>query len=157
MRNIRRFYGTLPQIVHKSSIFSIASKAYIFNWHLSANYHVCQLARHFIRLFHCTSHRCCHIMNQEGSARTRILLWAFPCAPPLSLWKRRIWHMECKLNTETVVIAVQDCPDNMPALGMTYSPWQQWTSVYEADVGFCRGTIFPELDKPFLEGACPCV
>ena len=65
--------------------------------------------------------------------------------------------MECKLNTETVVIAVQDCPDNMPALGMTCSPWQQWTSVYEADVGFCRGTIFPELDKPFLEGACPCV
>ena len=42
--------------------------------------------------------------------------------------------MECKLNTETVVIAVQDCPDNMPALGMTYSPWQQWTSVYEVDI-----------------------
>ena len=36
--------------------------------------------------------------------------------------------MECKLNTETVVIAVQDCPDNMPALGMTYSPWQQSVS-----------------------------
>ena len=44
--------------------------------------------------------------------------------------------MECKLNTETVVIAVQDCPDNMPALGMTYSPWQQWTSVYEVMSAF---------------------
>ena len=65
--------------------------------------------------------------------------------------------MECKLNTETVVIAVQGCPDNMPARGMSYSPWQQWATVYEADVGFCRGTTFPELDKPFLEGACPCV
>lgn len=47
--------------------------------------------------------------------------------------------------------------DSMPALAMTYSPWQQWDAVYEADVALCRGTIFPGLDKPFLEGACPCV
>ena len=37
---------------------------------------------------------------------------------------------------------------------MTYSPWQQWDAVYEADVGLSRGTIFPGLDQPFLEGAC---
>ena len=44
--------------------------------------------------------------------------------------------------------------DDMPALAMTYSPWQQWDAVYEADVALDRGTIFPGLDQPFLEGAC---
>ena len=44
--------------------------------------------------------------------------------------------------------------DGMPALAMTYSPWQQWDAVYEADVALGRGTIFPGLDQPFLEGAC---
>ena len=44
--------------------------------------------------------------------------------------------------------------EDMPALAMTYSPWQQWDAVYEADVALGRGTIFPGLDQPFLEGAC---
>ena len=65
--------------------------------------------------------------------------------------------MDCKLDTGAVVIAVQECPDDMPALAMTYSPWQQWEAVYEPEVALCRGTIFPSLDKPFLKGACPCV
>ena len=45
--------------------------------------------------------------------------------------------------------------DSMPALAMTYSPVQLWDAVYEADVALQRGTIFPGLDKPFLEGGCP--
>lgn len=40
-------------------------------------------------------------------------------------------------------------------LAMAYVPWQKWCSLYEADKGFCRGTIFEQLDKPFLgTGRC---
>ena len=36
------------------------------------------------------------------------------------------------------------------ALAMAYVPWQYFTSVYEPDKALEIGTIFPELDKPFL-------
>ncbi len=66
--------------------------------------------------------------------------------------------MECNLRSGDDVIVVQpQCPDNMPALAMLYSPWQEWEAVYELPEAIRRGTIFPGLDKPFLEGACSCV
>ncbi len=33
---------------------------------------------------------------------------------------------------------------------MAYVPWQYFTTVYEPDKALEIGTIFPELDKPFL-------
>lgn len=43
---------------------------------------------------------------------------------------------------------------NLP-LAMAYVPWQKWCALYEADRGFCRGTIFAQLDKPFCgTGGC---
>ena len=39
---------------------------------------------------------------------------------------------------------------NDMSLAMAYVPWQMWRDIYEAENGFCRGTIFQELDKPFL-------
>ena len=41
-------------------------------------------------------------------------------------------------------------------VGMGYVPMQRWQSTYSMEDGFRRGTIFPELDKPFLgkRGAC---
>ena len=40
-------------------------------------------------------------------------------------------------------------------LAMAYIPWQQWRSLYEAEKGFCLGTIFAELDMPFHgKGGC---
>jgi len=37
------------------------------------------------------------------------------------------------------------------SLGMAYVPWQQsFGTVYDLDKAFCKGTIFPCLDKPFL-------
>ena len=39
---------------------------------------------------------------------------------------------------------------NDMSLAMAYVPWQMWRDIYEAEKGFCRGTIFQELDKPFL-------
>lgn len=37
-----------------------------------------------------------------------------------------------------------------PVVAMAYVPFQQFKDVYSAEKGFETGTIFPELDKPFL-------
>lgn len=53
------------------------------------------------------------------------------------------------------------CADSAPCMGnqrpgsdyvlaMAYVPWQKFSSVYETDRALSAGTIFPELDKPFL-------
>lgn len=36
------------------------------------------------------------------------------------------------------------------AIAMAYVPWQQFGGLYEPEKGFETGTIFSELDKPFL-------
>lgn len=36
----------------------------------------------------------------------------------------------------------------MPA--MAYVPWQQWEDIYCMEEGFERGTVFAQLDKPFI-------
>lgn len=41
------------------------------------------------------------------------------------------------------------------SLAMVYAPCQEFTELYEAEEGFSRGTIFSQLDKPFLPGCCP--
>ena len=40
-------------------------------------------------------------------------------------------------------------PANMP-IAMAYVPWQQFGPLYDIEKGLMVGTIFPELDKPFL-------
>ena len=37
-------------------------------------------------------------------------------------------------------------------LASVFAPLQQWRSIYDLDNGFGRGTIFKELDLPFLCG-----
>ena len=40
-------------------------------------------------------------------------------------------------------------------LAMAYVRWQEWQKIYDAEKGFCRGTIFQELDLPFCGvGGC---
>ena len=54
------------------------------------------------------------------------------------------------------------CPYSRPAeesaqavpLAMVYSPEQEFSDLYEAEKGLCRGTIFMRLDKPLNEGCC---
>lgn len=36
-----------------------------------------------------------------------------------------------------------------PALAIAYVKWQESVVVCEAEEGYLRGTIFPDLDKPF--------
>lgn len=43
--------------------------------------------------------------------------------------------------------------DNMP-IGMAYVPWQKWGQTYSMEQGFARGTLFPDLDLPFVMGRC---
>ena len=42
-----------------------------------------------------------------------------------------------------------ECVDSLP-LAMAYVPMQKWQDIYSTDAAFERGTIFSQLDKPFL-------
>ena len=40
--------------------------------------------------------------------------------------------------------------DRFP-VAMAYVPWQHLTGIYEnLEEAYCNGTIFPELNKPFI-------
>ena len=41
----------------------------------------------------------------------------------------------------------------MPVVAMAYVPFQQYNTTYEPKKGLEVGTIFPDLDKPFLGGS----
>lgn len=43
----------------------------------------------------------------------------------------------------------RECIDKMP-LAMSYVPRQTWKGTYEVEKALEQGTIFPELDLPFL-------
>jgi hypothetical protein len=45
-----------------------------------------------------------------------------------------------------------DAQDARYALAMAYVPWQFYRNTYEPDRALETGTIFPELDKPFMPG-----
>jgi len=46
---------------------------------------------------------------------------------------------------------ISEFPAQTP-LAMAYVPFQQWGKVYDAHEGFHKGTIFPDLDFPFMRG-----
>ena len=63
-------------------------------------------------------------------------------------------------NTSYFPTGQRNCPgtvtgpvENYP-IAMGYVPMQQWRQTYSIDDGFMRGTIFPELDLPFVMGRC---
>lgn len=41
-------------------------------------------------------------------------------------------------------------PADDMVLAMAYVPVQQWDDIYSEDLALCKGTLFPDLDKPFL-------
>ena len=46
---------------------------------------------------------------------------------------------------------------NLLALAMGFVPDQVWQNIYQEDVALARGTIFADLDKPFIgEEAVSC-
>lgn len=40
-------------------------------------------------------------------------------------------------------------PKHTP-LAMSYVPFQQWDQAYDPAMALARGTVFPELDQPFI-------
>ena len=46
----------------------------------------------------------------------------------------------------------EKCPHGPRPLAMVYSPVQEWRDLYDNEMGHERGTIFKELDFPFLGG-----
>lgn len=54
----------------------------------------------------------------------------------------------------TCAPAVPPCEGQVVA--MAYVPWQTLETVYEAEDGYVRGTVFPELDKPLMVGGVCC-
>ena len=36
------------------------------------------------------------------------------------------------------------------SLAMSYVPYQAWQNVYDVDTAFSSGTLFADLDKPFM-------
>ena len=58
-------------------------------------------------------------------------------------------NVQCnQCNPEPACQTEREPVDSM-ALTMAYVPWQPWCDVYDLEEGYCRGTIFPNLDKPF--------
>ena len=52
---------------------------------------------------------------------------------------------------------VEYAPDGQPmVLAMAYVPMQVLNTLYDPEEGFCQGTIFPELNKPWLVGGVNC-
>lgn len=43
-------------------------------------------------------------------------------------------------------------PHGPRPLAMVYAPVQEWRDLYETELGHDRGTLFKELDFPFLGG-----
>lgn len=55
---------------------------------------------------------------------------------------------------DTVRISVPDSSGGM-VLAMAYVPKQKLCEVYDVETALVNGTLFPELDKPFLgKGGC---
>lgn len=50
--------------------------------------------------------------------------------------------------TTSTRVAQRSMLEDMP-LAMAYVPWQTWQNIYDAEKGFCSGTIFQDLDLPF--------
>ena len=48
-------------------------------------------------------------------------------------------------------VSISVLPENM-VLAMAYVPMQIFGETYDVTEGFCSGTIYPELNKPFLAG-----
>ncbi len=43
-----------------------------------------------------------------------------------------------------------EIPKDLLSLAMAYVPRQKWQNIYDVKVALVRGTIFADLDKPFI-------
>lgn len=48
--------------------------------------------------------------------------------------------------------ASASAPHGPRSLAMVYAPVQEWRELYDNEAGLARGTVFKELEFPFLGG-----
>lgn len=66
-------------------------------------------------------------------------------------------NRQASVRAEAAAAPVECTPDGQPmALAMAYVPWQVLGTLYDPEEGFCQGTIFPELNKPWMVGGINC-
>ncbi|WP_037372642.1 spore coat associated protein CotJA [Anaerovorax odorimutans] len=54
---------------------------------------------------------------------------------------------------DIAALANNYCPQvDSCQIAMAYVPWQTWNTVYSPELALSQGTLFPELDLPFLGG-----
>lgn len=49
-----------------------------------------------------------------------------------------------------------EIPQELLSLAMAFVPSQRWQNIYETNVALARGTIFADLDKPFIGEEAVC-
>lgn len=59
------------------------------------------------------------------------------------------YNVDATTTARSTRLQTCNCFEDMP-LAMAYVPMQTWRDVYDSSVGFSRGTIFAQLDKPFI-------
>lgn len=62
-------------------------------------------------------------------------------------------RMDSAFASSDCALTVSEREKQFP-VGMGYIPLQSWQKTYSLEQGFKRGTIFPNLDLPFLRGRC---
>ena len=63
----------------------------------------------------------------------------------------------CRAAAVPAPAPVEYTPDGQPmVLALAYVPMQVLNTLYDPEEGFCQGTIFPELNKPWLVGGVNC-
>ncbi len=68
--------------------------------------------------------------------------------------------MDCSYRNQPQAGNTISCPNTGAGgieqfpVGMGYVPWQQWRQTYTLEQAIAQGTIFPELDLPFVMGGC---
>lgn len=61
------------------------------------------------------------------------------------------WQQPFQMSCPTTQAGMLE--QNYP-VAMAYVPWQQWQNTYAPERGLAQGTIFPDLDLPFVLGRC---
>ena len=51
--------------------------------------------------------------------------------------------------TEKDMCSMADRRDDKFPIAMAYVRWQEFGNVYQPEMALVRGTLYPELDKPF--------
>ena len=71
--------------------------------------------------------------------------------PEMPMGRNSMMQPEMPVNSGTMN---SSCNIDQFPVAMAYVPWQHWQQVYPVDKAINRGTIFPDLDKPFSMGRC---